>query len=214
MGLAPHYQDDSLIIHKYVCGPMYNNAYILVCPETNESIVIDAPEDPGKMLEAAKQTDVKSILITHGHWDHIMAFDEVTEALGAPVGIGEADNHNLPRDADFFMKDGDEIKAGTISLKAVFTPGHTPGSTCLVIGKHLFSGDTLFPGGPGKSDSPEAFKQLVESVSTRLLTLDDIVDFYPGHGDDGKLQTSREEFAVFQTRDLPDDTYGDVAWVG
>ena len=176
--------------------------------------MIDAPEDPGKMLEAARQTDVKSILITHGHWDHIMAFDEVTEALGAPVGIGKDDNHNLPRDADFFMEDGDEIKAGTISLKAVFTPGHTPGSTCLVIGKHLFSGDTLFPGGPGKSDSPESFKQLVESVSTRLLTLDQVVDFYPGHGDDGKLQTSREEFAVFQTRDLPDDTYGDVAWVG
>ncbi len=212
--MAPHYQDDSLTIHKYVCGPMYNNAYILVCPQTNESIVIDAPEDPGKMLEAAKETDVKSILITHGHRDHIQAFDEVTQALSAPVGIGRDDNHNLPRDADFFMEDGDEIKAGTISLKAIFTPGHTPGSTCLIIGNHLFSGDTLFPGGPGKSDSPASFKQLVESVSSRLLVLDDDFKIYPGHGDDGELKKSKEDFAVFQSKDHPDDLYGDVAWIG
>ena len=211
--MAPHYQDDSIIIHKYVCGPMYNNSYILVCPQTNESIVIDAPEDPGKMLEAAKETDVKSILITHNHWDHIQAFDEVTETLKAPVGIGRADNDVLPRDADFFLDDGSEIKAGTVTLKAITTPGHTLGSTCLITGAHLFTGDTLFPGGPGRSGSPEALKQLLESISTRLLVLDDDIKFYPGHGDDGNLKKSKEEYAVFMSKDHPDDLQSDVAWV-
>ena len=129
--MAPHYQDSDITIHKLKCGPYDNNAYILVCPQTNESILIDTPADPGKLIEAARATDVKAILITHNHFDHIEGFTEVTSAIQAPVGIGESDGHALPRPANFFLKDGDEIKAGTVSLKAMSTPGHTPGSTCL-----------------------------------------------------------------------------------
>ena len=95
------------------------------------------------------------------------------------------------------MKDGDVISAGGVNLTAVFTPGHTPGSTCYFTEGHLFSGDTLFPGGPGKSGSPEKFKQLVESITTKLFTLGDDVNVFPGHGEtDGSIRESKAEYAV------------------
>ena len=94
--MALQYQDDSITIHKIKCGPYDNNAYLLVCPETNQSILIDTPQDPGALIEAAKQTDVQAILITHNHGDHLAGFSEVTSAIGASVGIGDADAHRPP----------------------------------------------------------------------------------------------------------------------
>jgi hydroxyacylglutathione hydrolase len=210
--MAPHYQDSDITIHKLKCGPYDNNAYILVCPQTNESILIDTPADPGKLIEAARATDVKAILITHNHFDHIEGFTEVTSAIQAPVGIGESDGHALPRPANFFLKDGDEIKAGTVSLKAMSTPGHTPGSTCLLVNRSLFTGDTLFPGGPGKTGSPENLQQIIESITSKLLVLGNDVTLYPGHGDDGNLRTSKEEYQVYASKDHLAGQFGDVLW--
>ena len=99
-------------------------------------------------------------------------------------------------------------------LRAVLTPGHTPGSTSFVTGQHLFSGDTLFPGGPGKSASPAALRQMIESITQRMFTLGDVTDFYPGHGGDGKLEDAKREYEVFASRSHPDDLCGDVAWLG
>ena len=211
--MAPHFQDDGITIHKLECGPYGNNSYLLVCPETNESILIDTPADPDKMIELAKTTDVKAILITHNHRDHLLGFDDVTSAIDAPVGIGENDAAALSSPPAMLLKDGDEVKAGTITLKAIFTPGHTDGSTCLITGKHLFTGDTLFPGGPGKTRSPEHLKQIIESITTRLLSLDDDVNVYPGHGDDGDLRTSKSEYSVYASKEHPADQSGDVAWL-
>ena len=211
--MAPHYQDSSITIHKIKCGPYDNNAYILVCPHTNESIVIDTPKDPGALISAAKETDVKAILITHNHFDHIEGFEEVVSALGSPTGIGEQDASALPMTPGFFLKDGDEVKAGTIRLKALSTPGHTPGSTCLLVGNKLFTGDTLFPGGPGKTRAPENLQQIIGSITGKLLTLGDDVSVYPGHGDDGDLKTSKEEYAAFAAKDHPSDLCGDVLWL-
>ena len=210
--MAPHYQDSDITIHKLKCGPYDNNAYILVCPQTNESILIDTPADPGKLIEAARATDVKAILITHNHFDHIEGFTEVTSAIQVPVGIGESDGHALPRPANFFLKDGDEIKAGTVSLKAMSTPGHTPGSTCLLVNRSLFTGDTLFPGGPGKTGSPENLQQIIESITSKLLVLGNDVTLYPGHGDDGNLRTSKEEYQVYASKDHLAGQFGDVLW--
>ena len=111
----------------------------------------------------------------------------MTSAISAPVGIGADDAGGLPREPEMRIAEGDTITAGSIALTAIHTPGHTDGSTCFRIGKHLFTGDTLFPGGPGRSRSPEALAQLLESVSTKLFSLEGIDDFYPGHGDDGNL---------------------------
>ena len=211
--MAPHFQDSSITIHKLKCGPYDNNAYLIVCPQTNQSIIIDTPKDPGKLIDAARATDVKSILVTHNHFDHIEGFDEVTSAIGAPVGIGESDAGALPKAADFFLKDGEEVTAGTVSLKVISTPGHTSGSTCLTIGRHLFSGDTLFPGGPGRSRSPEILKQIIDSITGHLFLLGDDVTIYPGHGDDGDLKTAKEEYRVFASKNHPDDLSGDVLWL-
>ncbi len=211
--MPPHYQDDSIIIHKYECGDFGNNAYLVVCPKTNESIIIDTPGDPGKVIEAAKSTDVKAIIITHNHWDHLVGFDEVTGAIDAPVGIGADDADALSRPPERLLRDGDEVVAGTVTLRAIGTPGHTPGSTCYTVGNALFSGDTLFPGGPGKSGSPDKLRQLIESITTKLLVLGDDVALYPGHGPDGDLKTSKEEYAVFASREHPADLAGDVLWL-
>ena len=211
--MAPHYQDDSIIIHKYECGSFGNNAYLVVCPQTNESIIIDTPGEPQVLIDAARNTDVKAIIITHNHWDHLVGFEDVTSAIDAPVGIGEADAHALPTPPARLLRDGDEITAGTVTLRAIGTPGHTPGSTCYTVGNVLFSGDTLFPGGPGKTGSPELFRQVVESITTKLFTLGDDLAVYPGHGGDGDMRSSKEEYAVFASKEHPADLSGDVLWL-
>ena len=95
-----HYQDENIIIHKMECGPYGNNIYLVVCPKTNESIFIDTPAEPDKMIELAKTTDVKAIIITHNHMDHLLGFEDVTAAIDAPVGIGVDDADALSRPAD------------------------------------------------------------------------------------------------------------------
>ena len=211
--MAVHYRDETITVHKLKCGPYDNNAYLLVCPKTNESIAIDTPADPGKLIDAARATNVKAILITHNHSDHLEGFGEVTSAIQAPVGIGEPDASALPRPADFFLKDGDEVKAGTVTLKAISTPGHTPGSTCLVVGNSLFTGDTLFPGGPGKTRTPQNLEQIIESISTKLFILSDGLTFYPGHGADGDIKAAKEEYGAYKSKDHPADLCGDVLWL-
>ena len=154
--MALHYRDSSIRIHKIKCGPYDNNAYLLVCPKTQESVLIDTPAEPRKLIRTAGATKVKAILITHNHFDHLEGFDEVTSAIDAPVGIGEPDAQALPKAADFYLSDGDEVKAGTLTLKVLSTPGHTPGSTCVLVGNHLITGDTLFPGGPRQDQDARA----------------------------------------------------------
>ena len=210
---TPRYQDDSIIIHKMECGPYANNMYLVVCPQTNESIIIDTPADPEPMIELAKTTDVKAIIITHNHIDHLLGFDAVTAAIDAPVGISTEDADELPRPADRLIKDGDVISAGKVNLIAKLTPGHTAGSTCFYTPGHLFAGDTLFPGGPGKTWSPEAFQQIVESITTKLFILCDDDNVFPGHGDDETdVKTAKADYADFASREHPDDLFGDVLW--
>ena len=209
----PHYSDGKLEIYKFPSGPYDNNSYLIVCPNTNRSIVIDTPADASQMVEAARRTEVQMVLITHSHFDHILGYEEILAELGVGVGIGRSDAGDLPSPPRFLIDDGDEFTAGEVTLRAIATPGHTPGSTSFVTGRHLFTGDTLFPGGPGKSDSPRAFRQLVDSISTRLLTLDGRTTFYPGHGSDGSLQAAIDEYESFTSRPHPKDLHGDVVWV-
>ena len=145
--------------------------------------------------------------------DHIEGLAEVASSLGAPVGIGQDDADALENAPQIRIADGDEISAGSVTLTAVHTPGHTPGSTCFTFGPHLFTGDTLFPNGPGRTGSPENLKQLIGSITSRLFTLDGIGEFFPGHGDVGDLTTERGKYDVFASKEHPDDLQGDVDWL-
>ena len=209
----PLFYDKEVKVFKTSCGPYDNNAYLIVCPQTNESIIIDAPMEPGQLLEEAKGTRVKTILITHNHRDHLAGLKEIIDATGAPVQAHSEDAAALPISPSGLVEDGDTIVAGTITLKVIHTPGHTPGSVCYVVGNHLFSGDTLFPGGPGRSTSPEALQQTIESITEKLYALPDDTFLLPGHGQDSTLGISKEEYRAFAQRSHPADLSGDVLWL-
>jgi len=211
--MEPHFKDDNLKIHKVECGPYGNNAYLVICNETNQSILIDTPAEPEEIIKIALDTDVKYILITHNHMDHLLGFEDVTSALPVEVNIGRLDSDAIDYPKVTLLDDGDEISFGKLKAKAIFTPGHTDGSTCFVIETHLFTGDTLFPGGPGKSRSPEHLGQIIDGITKKLFPLGDSLNIYPGHGPDGKMQKSKEDYEIFSSREHPAELYGDVEWL-
>jgi glyoxylase-like metal-dependent hydrolase (beta-lactamase superfamily II) len=153
------------------------------------------------------------IAITHNHIDHLLGFDEVFNSLRVPVAIGYFDADKLSQNADLLLYGDEDIAIGNLTIKSIATPGHTDGSTCFILEEHLFTGDTLFPGGPGKSRSPEAFKELIGSITSKLFTLPENIRFYPGHGKDGLLDNSKEEYKIFASKEYSEDLYGDVEWI-
>jgi glyoxylase-like metal-dependent hydrolase (beta-lactamase superfamily II) len=211
--IMPVHYEGEIKINKINMGPYNNNGYIVVCPETNEGVIIDTPAEPEKLLNELGDINIKAVLITHGHQDHLLGFNEIRSAVGAPVAVGEGDVSLLPSPPDNELTDGSVIRFGNQTIQALFTPGHTNGSTCYLIGNHLFSGDTLFPGGPGKSRSPEAFKREVDSITQKLLVLPDDTAVYPGHGDDTTIGQARQEYQVFASKPHPEDLHGDVSWL-
>ena len=209
----PLHYDGEIQITKINMGPYNNNGYVVACAETGEAVIIDTPAEPEKLLNELGDVQVKAILITHGHQDHLFGFEEITGQVDAPFGVGEADVELLPSPPGIILRDGATMDVGNQTIQFLSTPGHTSGSTCLLIGKHLFSGDTLFPGGPGKSRSPEALKQEIDSITRKLLVLPDDTAVYPGHGDDTTIGQARQEYQVFASKQHPDDLCGDVAWL-
>ncbi len=210
----PLHYDGEVRITKINMGPYNNNGYIVVCPETNEGIIIDTPAEPEKLLNAIGDVTIKAILITHRHQDHLLGFDQITGSVGASVGIGTEDASALPKTPEIDLRDGGTVRFGNRELQVLATPGHTEGARCFLSGKHLFSGDTLFPGGPGKTGSPEALRQIIDSITKKLLVLPDDTAVYPGHGDDTTIGKAREEYQQFASRPQGPDLFGDVTWLG
>lgn len=183
--------EDGLGVKKFEVGTFENNIYVLRDTETDEAYVIDAGYEPEAIAEAARGLKVLGILITHGHPDHHEHVREVRDLLGAPVGVG-ADDAAMLAVKDFTIADGDTFRFGKHELKAIHTPGHTPGSTCLLLQKRLFTGDTLFPGGPGNTQKdPVRFARVIESIRQRLFTLPDDTAVCPGHGRDTTVGQER-----------------------
>jgi glyoxylase-like metal-dependent hydrolase (beta-lactamase superfamily II) len=112
------------------------------------------------------------------------------------------------------LADGDEISVGSLRVRAIHTPGHTPGSTCFIAAGNLFSGDTLFPGGPGRTQSPHDLEETIKSITSRLHTLPEETPVLPGHGGGTTIGESKREYAVFASRQRPPDLCGDVTWAG
>jgi len=211
--MKPHYTDHKMDIVKVKCGPYDNNGYIIRCQDTNESLIIDAPSDPGELVAIASTTIVKFIVITHGHMDHVLGFEEVISKFNVPVGIGNLDADAIPGSDFLPLIDGYQIGIGNINVEAISTPGHTDGSTCFRVGNHVFTGDTLFPGGPGKTRSPSNLSEILTSIRSKLLVLPPDSVFYPGHGDDGLLKDAKREYDIFTSRDHPEELCGDVLWM-
>ena len=206
-------QDSAVRITRLELAPFGTNAYIVVCQATGESILVDAPGEADKVLSQLAATRPKYIVITHSHIDHIGALGELVARLKIPVAIHPNDADRLQSRPDIELNDGDTIEASKLKLKVLHTPGHTPGGLCLLVGKYLISGDTLFPGGPGKTGTPADFKQIVKSIESKLLVLPDDTEVYPGHGNATVLGKEKKEFAVFTSKPHDPNLCGDVLWL-
>jgi glyoxylase-like metal-dependent hydrolase (beta-lactamase superfamily II) len=206
-------QDSDVKIIRMELGPWGTNAYIVVCQATNESLLVDAPGEADKILKQLAGTRPKYIVLTHNHIDHIGALEELKAKLIIPVALHPGDASRLALKPDIELKDGDAIEVGKLKLKVLHTPGHTPGSLCFLLGKYLISGDTIFPGGPGKTGTPADFKQIVKSVESKLFVLPDDTQVYPGHGEGTVLGKEKKEFAVFSSKSHDPGLCGDVLWL-
>ena len=189
-----HHEDPSAEIHRVVVGPLRNNVFVLRCRRTGEAVLLDAADDPPQLLELCRDLGVRLVLETHGHHDHIQAVPALREA-GYPVGIAAGDAGMLA-DHDFAVPDGHVYPVGDLALRAIATPGHTPGSTSFVLDGGgvpvLFAGDTLFPGGPGATRPPYGdFPTIIRSIEERLFTLDPETVVMPGHGADTTIGAER-----------------------
>jgi len=188
-----HYEDGQAEIHKVVVGPMDNNVYVLRCKQTGDAVLLDAANEHDRLLDLAKRLNVRQVLETHGHWDHIQAVPEMRDA-GYSVYVTKEDAGMLPS-YDELLDDDDVINVGRLKLHTIHTPGHTPGSMCFLVegSPVLFSGDTLFPGGPGNTSFEGGdFPTIIRSIDDRLfskLAPDTII--LPGHGDQSTIGEER-----------------------
>jgi glyoxylase-like metal-dependent hydrolase (beta-lactamase superfamily II) len=195
-----------LTITKFSVGDMDNNVYLLRCQTTDEQVLVDAADEASRILQVVGADGLRRVVTTHRHWDHHRALPEVVTATGATTVAGDADADELPVPVDERVSDGDTVQVGDCRLEVIHLVGHTPGSIALLYDDpdgtpHLFTGDSLFPGGVGKTWSPEDFTTLVDDVSRKLFDrLPDETWFYPGHGNDSTLGAERPHVAEWRAR--------------
>ena len=199
-----------LTIRKMSVSEMHNNVYLLTCPSTGEQLLIDAADDPVRCLEFIAQggESVGHLVTTHRHWDHTRALAEVATATGARTYAGAADADALPLAPDVRLEQGDTIEFGGISLDVAIVSGHTEASVVLTYRDpeghdHVFTGDTLFPGGVGatQNDPTQSFPVLFRDVNRRIFDVhDDATWIYPGHGGDTTLGAERPHLDVWKAR--------------
>jgi glyoxylase-like metal-dependent hydrolase (beta-lactamase superfamily II) len=208
-GAAARRDLDALSITKVSVGPMDNNAYLLVCRATNEALLIDAANEAERLADLVGSGDsrpeLRHLVTTHQHWDH-------WQALGAVAGMFQTrqiahplDAPELPIPMDELVEQGDTVRFGEIELEVIHLRGHTPGSIALVYRDderpHIFTGDSLFPGGPGKTDGAANFEQLMGDLEERVFgELLDVTWVYPGHGDDTTLGKERASIPEWKAR--------------
>jgi glyoxylase-like metal-dependent hydrolase (beta-lactamase superfamily II) len=197
-----------LVISKLAVSEMANNVYLLRCTATGEGLLIDAAAEPEAVLELIGDGGVGTVVTTHGHWDHHRALPEVVAATGATTVAHPADASDLPVPVTRPVEHGDTVRVGEQVLDVVHLRGHTPGSIALVwhgpgdAGTHVFTGDSLFPGGVGNTQKdPERFASLIDDVEERLFgALPDGTWVYPGHGSDTTLGAERPHLPEWRAR--------------
>ncbi|WP_255491854.1 MBL fold metallo-hydrolase [Actinotalea sp. JY-7876] len=204
---------DEVVVRKASVGPMDNNAYLLTCRHSGEQLLVDAAADPGRLLALVREgggarAPLSAIVTTHRHADHHGALERLVALTGAATLAGAADADHLPVPVDRRLEDGDVIRLGALELTVVALRGHTPGSVALAYREptsartpggapgrvHLFTGDSLFPGGPGRTLDPESFRSLMTDLTERVLDrFDDRTCVHPGHGRGTTLGAERPQ---------------------
>ena len=179
-----HFSDTGVEVHRVVVGPVENNVFVIRCTSTGEAVLIDAANEHERLLELCRRLGVRTVLETHGHWDHIQAIPAVRDA-GYEVGVTAEDAAMLPS-YDYLLEDDTVIEIGRLRLRTLHTPGHTPGSICFHVEGTplLFTGDTLFPGGPGATAYEGGdFETIIRSIEDRIFSrFDGSTIALPGHG--------------------------------
>ena len=178
------WSDTTAEVHRLVVGPVENNVYVVRCSRTGRAALIDAANEPERLVPLVDELGVELVLTTHGHWDHVGAVAEM-RAAGVPVWVRSEDAAHLPGH-DRLIHDGEVVAVGELGLRAIHTPGHTPGSVCFALEGRpvLFTGDTLFPGGPGNTSFEGGdFAAIITSIEDRLFRpFAAATTFWPGHG--------------------------------
>jgi glyoxylase-like metal-dependent hydrolase (beta-lactamase superfamily II) len=197
-------------ILKASVGPMDNNAYLVTCSATGETLLIDAANDAEVLTDLIRRyaPQVSLIVTSHQHFDHWQALEAVAEATGAPTAAHEIDAEPLPVKPDRLLADGDTVQIGELTFDVIHLRGHTPGSIALALSgpatgdvTQLFTGDCLFPGGVGKTWQPGDFTQLLDDVTSKVFDVyPDSTVIYPGHGDDTILGAERPNLAEWRER--------------
>lgn len=197
-------------IVKASVGPMDNNAYLVTCSETGETLLIDAANDADVLLDLiGKHAPKLSLIVTsHQHFDHWQALEAVAAATGAPTAAHQIDAEPLPVKPDRLLAHGDTVQVGKLTFDVIHLRGHTPGSVALALDgpatggvTQLFTGDCLFPGGVGKTWQEGDFTQLLDDVTSRVFEVyADSTVVYPGHGDDTLVGTERPHVDEWRER--------------
>ena len=195
-------------IRKMSVSGMNNNVYLLTCAETGEQLLVDAADEAPRCLDLVREGSgrLDHLLTTHRHWDHVRALEDVARATGATTYAGADDADALPLVPDVRLRHGDVVTVGVLELDVIHLRGHTPGSIALSWvdpddGSHLFTGDSLFPGGHGRTTAPEDHLSLMDDLEERVFgVLPDDTFFYPGHGDNSTLGAERPSLAEWRAR--------------
>ena len=189
----PHYEDGQVEIHSVVVGPWENNVFVVRDKATGEALLVDAANEHERLLELCRRLDVRRVVETHGHMDHIQAIPQLRDA-GYEVAVRTEDAAMLPS-YDLLLEDDDVLTVGRLRLRTIHTPGHTPGSMCFLVegSPVLLSGDTLFPGGAGNTSNPFGdFPTIITSIERRIFAaLPGETIVMPGHGADTTIDAER-----------------------
>ncbi|MCI9887565.1 MBL fold metallo-hydrolase [Micrococcales bacterium 31B] len=203
---------DTLVLRKCAVGPLNNNAYLLTCRVSGAQLLIDAADNPQRLqrliVEGSPDKRLDTIVTTHSHFDHIGALSAMVSATGADTVAGAADIAAITTPIKRAVQQGDTVRMGVHDLEVIHLRGHTPGSIALVFREdgdgaaHIFTGDSLFPGGVGATQGDaDRFRQLYTDVTERIFDrFDDHTTIYPGHGSDTTLGAERPQLAQWLER--------------